>query len=341
MKKLVAAAAVMAFVIGAEAQDIHFSQINETPMHLNPAYTGMFDGLFRVNLNYRSQWAAMGSPYTTAAAGFDMPLFPAKNRSYMGVGAFLYRDQAGDSKFGTFSGLLSVSGIVPLSDYSKLSAGIQGGYSQRSATIDALQWESQYIAGNYDPAASANEGNMLTSFPYVDFSGGVAYQLRNVAGNIEGKDVFELNVGASAFHLNKPRQKFHSGGEERMDMRFVLHSQVRYDFPGSRWSLRPSAYYMGQGPASEVVFGSMIRYRIKDGTKITNFFSESGIGLGAHYRWKDSIIPQLYYDLGDLFIGLSYDVNISSYVGASKNNGGFEVTLRYANMNGALYKNRR
>ncbi len=341
MKKLVAAIVAVAFVAGAKAQDIHFSQINETPMHLNPAYTGLFDGLFRVNLNYRSQWAAMGSPYTTAAASFDMPLFPAKNRGYMGVGAFLYRDQAGDSKFGTFSGLLSVSGIVPLNDYSKLSAGIQGGYSQRSATIEALQWESQYVAGNYDPTANANEGNLLTSFPYVDFSGGVAYQLRNVAGNIEGKDVFELNVGASAFHLNKPQQKFHGGGTERMDMRFVLHSQVRYDFPGSRWSLRPSAYYMTQGPANEFVAGSMIRYRIKDGTKITNFFSESGIGLGAHYRWKDAIIAQLYYDLGDLFIGLSYDVNISSYVAASKNNGGFEVTLRYANMNAALYKNKR
>src|ERR1041385_2662566 len=41
------------------AQDIHFSQFNENPMHINPAYTGMFDGLFRVTMNYRSQWASM------------------------------------------------------------------------------------------------------------------------------------------------------------------------------------------------------------------------------------------------------------------------------------------
>src|ERR1041385_2315460 len=152
-----------------KAQDIHFSQINETPMHLNPANTGLFDGLFRVTLNYRSQWASMGHPYTTAAAAFDMPLIFQKNRAYMGVGAFLYRDQAGDSKFGTFQGLLSVSGIVPLNDFSKLSAGIQGGYSQRSATISDLQWENQYINGSYDPTASANEGNLLTSYPYADF----------------------------------------------------------------------------------------------------------------------------------------------------------------------------
>jgi len=323
------------------AQDIHFSQFNENPMHINPAYTGMFDGLFRATINYRSQWASMGHPYTTAAAAFDMPLMYAKNRAYMGVGAFLYRDQAGDSKFGTFQGLVSVSGIVPLNDYQKISAGIQGGYSQRSATITDLQWENQYVNGAYDPTASPNEGNLLTSFPYADLSGGLAYQVRNVAGNIDGKDVFELNAGASVFHFNKPQEKFHQGGSARLDMRYVFHVQVRYDFPGSRWSLRPSAYYMQQGPAHEILFGSLIRYRIKNGTKITNFYSESGIGLGLHYRWNDAIVPQLYYDLGDLFIGVSYDINISKYAAASKYNGGFEVTLRYANMNGALYKNKK
>ncbi|HET6990685.1 MAG TPA: PorP/SprF family type IX secretion system membrane protein, partial [Bacteroidia bacterium] len=159
-------------------QDIHFSQFPETPMHINPGNTGLFDGLFRVTCNYRNQWAAMGHPYSTAAAAFDMPLMYAKNRAYMGIGVFLYRDQAGDSKFGTFQGLLSVSGIVPLNDHNKLSVGIQGGFAQRSATVSDLQWENQYVAGTYDPTAPSNESNLLTSFPYVDFSSGAVYQYR-------------------------------------------------------------------------------------------------------------------------------------------------------------------
>ncbi len=322
-------------------QDIHFSQFPETPMHINPANTGLFDGLFRATLNYRNQWAAMGHPFTTAAAAFDMPLMYAKNKAYMGVGAFLYRDQAGDSKFGTFQGLVSVSGIVPLNDFNKLSVGIQGGYSQRSATTADLQWENQYVNGVYDPTILPNENNLLTSFPYVDFSAGTAYQYRNRAQSITGQNVNEFSFGASVFHLNKPEQKFHQGGGERMDMRFVIHGQGRIDFSGTRWSLRPSAYYMAQGNANEILFGTMLRYRIKNGTKVTNFFSESGIGLGVHYRFKDAIIPQLYYDLGDIFIGVSYDVNISKYSAASKSQGGFEVTLRYANLNGALYKNKK
>lgn len=341
MKKLFATVLLFSCVSAMRAQDIHFSQFNENPLHLNPANTGLFDGLFRVNLNYRSQWAVMGHPYTTMAAAFDMPLMYAKNRSYLGVGAFLYRDVAGDSKFGTVQGLVSVSGIVPLNDYNKLSVGIQGGYSQRSATISGLQWESQYVNGAYDPTALSNENNTLASFPFMDFSAGAAYQYRSVAGNLVGKDVFEFVAGAAAFHLNKPTMEFHAGGSDRMDMRYVVHAQVRYDVPDTRWSIRPSGYYMAQGPAKEVLIGGLVRYRIKNGTKVTNFFSESGIGLGAHYRMKDAIIPQLYYDLGDFFIGLSYDLNISKYSQVSKMNGGYEITIRYANLNGALYKNRK
>ncbi len=124
-------------------------------------------------------------------------------------------------------------------------------------------------------------------------------------------------------------------------MRIVGHTFVRYDLPGTQWSLRPSITYIVQGPAKEFIAGGAVRYRIKNGTKITNFFSESGIGLGCHYRLGDAFIPQLYYDLGDFFIGLAYDINVSDYSTASKSQGGWEVTLRYANLNSALYKNRK
>jgi len=333
-------ALVISFV-SMNAQDVHFSEFNETPLHLNPAYTGLFDGIFRVSVHHRNQWTSMGSPYKTSAGSFDIILGNPRGPARMGIGLFTFKDQAGDSKLGTFQAALSMSGMVKLDDRSTLSAGIQGGYAQRSATIADLQWESQYINGTYDPDATPNEGNLLTSFPYADFGGGVAYQFRSVSGSLVGKDVFELNAGVSAFHFNKPQQKFHGGSEDQLDMRVVLHAHVRYDFPGTPWSLRPSITYMKQGPAKEIMFGTALRYRIKSGTKVTNFFSEAGVGLGCHYRWKDAIVPQFYYDLGDFFLGFAYDINVSRYAAVSKSQGGWEVTLRFANLNGALYKNRK
>lgn len=342
MKKFLVAIGVLCWSAGAlHAQDIHFSQFNETPMNLNPAYTGLFNGIFRVSMHHRNQWTSMGSPYKTSAGYFDFVLGNPNGAARMGLGLSVYKDQAGDSKLGTFQAGLSVSGIVKMNDQSTISGGIMGGYGQRSADISALQWENQYVNGSYDPNASSGEGNLLTSFPYVDFAGGVAYQYRNVSGSLVGKDVFELNVGLSMFHINKPEQKFHGGSSDFLLRKIVLHANARIDLPDTKWSLRPSLTYMSQSPAGMVMIGGAIRYRITNGTKVTNFFSESGIGLGCHYRWKDAIVPQLYYDFGDVFVGLAYDVNTSKYRAVSKSQGGWEVTIRYANLHGALYKNKR
>jgi hypothetical protein len=40
------------------AQDPHFSQFFASPLTLNPALTGKFDGVLRVAGNYRDQWPA-------------------------------------------------------------------------------------------------------------------------------------------------------------------------------------------------------------------------------------------------------------------------------------------
>ena len=56
------------------AQDIHFSQYYASPMTVNPAYTGMFNGTYRVGANYRNQWASVSVPYKTFAAYADYGL---------------------------------------------------------------------------------------------------------------------------------------------------------------------------------------------------------------------------------------------------------------------------
>src|SRR5687768_11904586 len=123
MRKAVAAICIACACAGmVRAQDVHFSEFNETPLHLNPAYTGLFDGLFRISIHHRNQWTSMGSPYKTSAGSFDCAI-GNPNRARLGVGAFIYKDQAGDSKLGTFNGSLSISGMVKVDDFNTISAG--------------------------------------------------------------------------------------------------------------------------------------------------------------------------------------------------------------------------
>ena len=45
-----------------KAQDIHFSQYFNSPLSLNPAQTGNFDGNWRIVGNTRDQWRALNYP---------------------------------------------------------------------------------------------------------------------------------------------------------------------------------------------------------------------------------------------------------------------------------------
>ena len=100
------------------AQDIHFSQVFNAPLWLNPALTGFTPGVARVGVNYRNQWYSANnngffrSPFMTTALNFDMPI--KINDDALGVGLFVANDQQGANTFTGVSALASVSFIKTL-----------------------------------------------------------------------------------------------------------------------------------------------------------------------------------------------------------------------------------
>ncbi|MEN9416069.1 MAG: hypothetical protein RLZ62_2373, partial [Bacteroidota bacterium] len=62
IRKLLSAFFLLSVITGsATAQDIHFSQYNMSPMTLNPANIGGFEGTARISGIYRSQWTSIMS----------------------------------------------------------------------------------------------------------------------------------------------------------------------------------------------------------------------------------------------------------------------------------------
>ncbi len=79
MKKLLLTVTICgALVSEASAQDPNFSQFFASPLTLNPALTGKFDGVYRVAGNYRNQWPTIYNAFTTYTASFDAGIL--KNR---------------------------------------------------------------------------------------------------------------------------------------------------------------------------------------------------------------------------------------------------------------------
>src|ERR1700733_1793510 len=67
---------ILAGLIGF-AQDHMYSQFFNSPLYLNPALTGQFQGDLRMNLIYRNQWTAVPGTlsYTSASIDLNIPQF--------------------------------------------------------------------------------------------------------------------------------------------------------------------------------------------------------------------------------------------------------------------------
>jgi type IX secretion system PorP/SprF family membrane protein len=321
------------------AQDIHFSQFNETPQLLNPGATGVYSGYLRAIVNYKNQWMTMGNAFNTGAASFDMPLFDKnEKKAHLGAGINFFSDKAGDSKFGLTQVNLCVAGIIPVdSKGSKLSLGISVGGAQHKVNLSGLSWGNQYDGAGFNTGINNFETTPASSFTYFDLGAGLYYEYSNGAVKFQRNESRKLAVGVAYYHLNRPTQKYFNV-TEKLYGKLVVNVAGNIDIKDSKVAFLPSAIYFQQGTASEITAGFAIKYRIKNNTKITGLITESSFAIGLHYRYNDAIIPSVYYSTGDLSFGISYDINISSYKTISKYNGGAEISLKYHILKGALFK---
>jgi type IX secretion system PorP/SprF family membrane protein len=323
------------------AQDIHFSQVNETPLFLSPANTGFFNGYVRAIANYRSQWASMNNAFQTIAVSVDGGLFKSKKRpAFMGLGLTYFSDQAGAAKIRKNNILLNVSGLVKMGKFSAISVGLAGGAASSNGNYNDLTYESQFNGNSIDPAISNGEP-IYRQFTTVDVAAGVAYEFAKYKRDQDHDDVSSFKVSFSGFHLNQPNQEYGPGSESKMPIRWTGAFTSVFDLEDTKFTINPTFVYHSQGSYEEIFLGSYIRFRMNTGTKVTGEKTQNAIGVGLFYRNKDAIVTKLICDLGDYSLGLAYDVNVSGYKTASNGVGGFEISLRYNKLASSLFESRK
>ncbi|MCC6371629.1 MAG: PorP/SprF family type IX secretion system membrane protein [Bacteroidia bacterium] len=333
-----------------KAQDIHFSQVCETPVFLSPANTGFFNGYTRAIANYRNQWMAMNNAYQTMAISVDGGLFKSKkHQAFMGVGLTIFRDQAGAAKLSQTNALVNISGLVKMGRYSAFSVGLAGGTMATNGNYNKLTYASQFNGNSLDPGLASGE-IPYRQFTTVDVGAGLAYEFAKSKKDPDHDDMISFRISMGAFHLNKPVQEFGAGSFYKMPIKYVYAFTSVYDIVDTKFTITPTLVYQTQGNNNplgssksyqEIFVGSYLKYRLKTGTKVTGEKTSDAIGFGLFYRRRDAIVPKFIVDLGDYSIGLAYDVNISAYTAASRSFGGFEVSLRYNNLASSLFAARK
>jgi type IX secretion system PorP/SprF family membrane protein len=341
IKNLALAAIGLTLTVSASSQDIHFSQLFENPLSLNPALSGAFTGNFYAEANYKNQWnsvAQNGNGYTTMAATMEFHnMLKNWGSGYLSPGFSVFQDQSGDAHITQLEAAFTLASGIFLDDNNCISAGLQAGYSQNSITLGGLQWDDQYINGMYNSSAPTNENYFGNSFSYADFSGGVAYHYGTGQTNMSSNDALKFSAGAAIYHVNQPTMSYYgqsgNGTGTQLYMKYTGFANMEIGVPNSNLAVLPAVVYLKQGPAWEVDAGAKLRYVLNAESKYTGTRKGTALDLGVYYRVGDAAIALAGFEWGNYALGASYDFNTSALTTASHGAGGFEISLRFLNVN--------
>src|SRR4051812_36563509 len=145
MRKLLFTCILLSAVLMTRAQDPNFSQFFVSPLTLNPALTGKFDGVFRIAGNYRNQWPSINNAFVTATASVDASVL--KNRipefDQFGVGVMAFTDKSGNGVLQHNYIALSTAYHKALDEngYHQIGLGFQGTYVSKTLDRTGLKFE--------------------------------------------------------------------------------------------------------------------------------------------------------------------------------------------------------
>lgn len=300
------------------AQDIHFSEFFITPLFVNPALTGNFEGTYRYSGIIRRQWSSVtAQPFQTfgGAAEMTQPL----NLKPMSAGIRIFHDYAGLSNLTTTSIAVPVSLKLRFGSEKNitLSLGGQAEFFQRSIDYSRLSYDDQFFDNRYFPDIPSQESSRVGTVTNFNFSGGL-YLEKRVS---ERK---RLGLGISSFNLNQPDLSWSSSAASKVPTRTNFHVFSSIALGASDFDLMPAAQFQIQGVHNELLLGSALRYHL-----LSTALDQRSIQFGLWARTRDAVFLSAGFSKNNLFVGGSYDFNFSRLRVASENLGGWEIGIIY------------
>ena len=199
-------AVLILWVSGAYAQDPQFSQYYQSPLYLNPGFTGITPQQ-RATFNHRIQWPNLPQAFSTFAASYDIWVDELKS----GFGILATTDKMGSAGWRTTTASLLYSYKVRINDKVVFSPGLSFGYGingldrTKLRLGDGLEFNGQSL----DP-----DLNKLGNQQYFDFSSGFLLYTKS------------LWIGGAFGHMNQPNLSI-LNNVSRLPMKITVHGGAR------------------------------------------------------------------------------------------------------------------
>lgn len=324
MRRLLFALIIIHFAYFTKAQDPHFSQFFASPLTLNPALTGKFNGNYRATVNHRNQWPEINNAFITSTASIDFQVLKNKLNSndILGVGINFLTDNSanGAVKFNYLSASTAFHKSLDEDGNEHFSVGLQATSSNFLINTTKLVFEDQLTTlGFTNPNTGEIFNGTSLQKSYIDVNVGLLYYKYNP------ENQSNYYAGLSIYHVNRPQINF-TGLKYLLNPRYTLHAGGFYPF-SETVGVHVSGVHSTQASATETVIGGT--FQVNTGGYYTN--NPVLLYFGSWYRLKDALIPYLGIEFSNTRIGLSYDVTVSNLKTAAVNKGGIELSLIYIN----------
>lgn len=302
----------------AKAQDPHFSQYFSSPLSLNPAYTGFFEGPHRLSMNFRNQWLGAGEPFATGSISMESRILRGKTgeRNIMGIGVMGMYDRTAGGAYNSNYVALSTAYHLELDEdgYQHLGAGFQFSMGTRRLDYNRISFNEQFSSRGFDLSLYNGESFSGRTSTYFDVNVGIMY---NYHGPRE-----RYYLGTSLYHLTRPGMSFLGNENYILPMRYTVHGGASW-LMGAHSELYVSGQYMQQGAATNTVIGVAYGHSVKPDDDAVVVYA------GCWLRSKDAVYPYIGYRWENFQLGMSYDINTSSLQATTTRNKSFEVSLIY------------
>jgi len=296
-----------------------------SPLTLNPANTGAFNGTFRIGGIYRDQARSFlnSNAYVTPSFYVDAPIIMIGKRSWLGVGGMMYNDEAGATSLSNLAALGSAAIHFAADKKSKtiFSFGLQAGTVQRriDLTSSDVEFADELMTGGVGIGASPDRSaNVDDNRSYFDLAIGALLTSKLNKG-------MDMAVGLSVKHLLSPNYNLDNStdGDDQAELKplLTLHGLFNVDL-NEKWTLSPTFLFHSLSGANNIQVQGMMGYHLNEAKDMTFKF-----GLG--YRLRDAAEVLLGLDYKQFKVALSYDATLSGLNDVNNSFGGFEIAASY------------
>lgn len=320
MKKLKQFFYIMMLITGQlKAQDPNFSQFFSSPLNINPALTGNINADWRAISNFRNQWIGPASPYVTGTVSFDKKMFNKRmlhveEGNIFGLGGMLMYDRAMGGVVKSSYASMNMSYRVKLTSGTTkhyFGAGFGTIYGHRRIDFGGIDFEEQFTGYGFNTNLPTGETSLSSMKPYFSVSTGLLYSISSLNSNFD--------IGASVFHVNKPKQTFLKDEKQHLPMRQVVHANFE-TFISSSLILSVNGIYQRQETAKYFSVGGALGYYLPSNENLL-------LNAGVWYWSKNAVIPYVGIAFKDYQFGLSYDATVSKLNQAAEKPNTWELSL--------------